>query len=256
MADWAPPTDASLTSGSVGLSADMLAIRDLAAALARRAPGSPWLNGVGAIDVVKISGAWTVPTGVTRIRISLIGGGGAGGAGTDNQPASFWPGLGGGGGAGVFAIHAELVVTPAQNLTVVIGAAGAGGAGDGGDGGATSVARPADWTVTVNGGEGGTQGFSNVPGAGGAGGVVAVVGDIPGARGEDAYSPAQAGGMSGSGAASALGGGAPGHRLAVSDVGRAGAAYGAGGSGGRGFASGTETKNGGDGAAGVVIIEY
>ena len=59
--------------------------------------------------------SWSVPTGVTRIRITTIGGGGSGGT----RQGSHYHGGGGGGGA-AFAV-AEYDVTPGQGLTILAG---------------------------------------------------------------------------------------------------------------------------------------
>jgi hypothetical protein len=59
------------------------------------------------------SGTFTVPTGITKVKVQLIGGGGGG-------STSIGSGAGGAGYAeGVYP------VTPGQNITVTIGAAGA-----------------------------------------------------------------------------------------------------------------------------------
>ena len=59
--------------------------------------------------------SWSVPTGVTRIRITTIGGGGSGGT----RQGNHYHGGGGGGGA-AFAV-AEYDVTPGQGLTILAG---------------------------------------------------------------------------------------------------------------------------------------
>src|ERR1043166_5799930 len=63
---------------------------------------------------------WTVPAGVTQIKIKLWGAGGAGGNYVFND-------IGGGGG---FA-EAILKVTPGEALTIIVGAGGETGAGPG-----------------------------------------------------------------------------------------------------------------------------
>ena len=55
--------------------------------IAQRGTGAPWLNGIGAItSLTSGSGNWTVPTGVYRIKATVIGGGG--GAGTTGSVGS------------------------------------------------------------------------------------------------------------------------------------------------------------------------
>ena len=114
--------------------------------------------------LVTASGAWTVPAGVTEIRIVLIGGAQGGKGGYDGKvglgsgmsyqlyyidpdyepllarvyyPGGNAPQSGGAGGAGgARALHyvADLTVTPNESITFNIGVGGAGGAANGGDG--------------------------------------------------------------------------------------------------------------------------
>ena len=67
------------------------------------------------------SQAWEVPAGVANIVVRAWGGGGGGAGGSDTS------GEGGDGGGGGF-IQANLAVTPAEVLTLVV----AGGGGSGG----------------------------------------------------------------------------------------------------------------------------
>ncbi len=70
------------------------------------------------------SGNWTVPAGVTRVRVRLVGGGGG----------SYSNGYLGSNG---YFREVELAVIPAAVMPVVIGAGGAGGVSTG-DGGQTT----------------------------------------------------------------------------------------------------------------------
>lgn len=69
--------NASLDVGKPVRSIDALALRDNPIAIAERASGAPWLNGIGAITVLDTVGAgtYTVPDGVTRIKVHCYGGG-------------------------------------------------------------------------------------------------------------------------------------------------------------------------------------
>lgn len=92
------------------------------------------------------SGTFVVPAGITRIKVYLVGGGGG--------SNSFWDIIGGTGGY----IYGELEVTPAESLTLTVGAGGAGTAGING----------------LSGGGGGTyiqRGGTLLCGAGGGGGA-------------------------------------------------------------------------------------
>lgn len=109
--------------------------------------------------VIDISGTWSVPTGVTRIRIVLIGGGSGGSGGYDGENGEVAPdfvqylapiyyergyintaqGVASGGAAGtpgdpgkVYVVDGSVV--PLEQLTVSVGSAGVGGAKNGGAG--------------------------------------------------------------------------------------------------------------------------
>ena len=63
------------------------------AAFASRDSAQPWLNGVGAIERLTGSGNWTVPAGVYRVKVTMVGGGGGGvangGNGGDGGDTTF-----------------------------------------------------------------------------------------------------------------------------------------------------------------------
>ncbi|MCC8089907.1 MAG: hypothetical protein LIO55_00595 [Oscillospiraceae bacterium] len=118
--------------------------------------------------VLTASGTWTVPSGVTKIRVALIGGGsgGASGAdGTDGEDGSSEDtayqsggvgGAGGAGGTGGNILIATLTVTPGNELAAVIGEGGAGGtrsSPNGFSGGDTSFGEytSADGTPSASG---------------------------------------------------------------------------------------------------------
>jgi hypothetical protein len=97
------------------------------------------------------SNSFTVPEGVTRIRVFVYGaGGGAGGSISNNQ-------LGLNGGSGAF-VEAVLDVTAGEKLAIIVGAGGKGGAegtnGAGTAGGASEILN-ASKTVLVSAGGGG-----------------------------------------------------------------------------------------------------
>jgi hypothetical protein len=77
------------------------------------------------IDTFTASGTFTVPTGVTKLSVIVIGGGGGGtkySLGNDNSIGSVSEIYGGMGGVS----YANLTVTPGASLTVVVGSAGNG----------------------------------------------------------------------------------------------------------------------------------
>ncbi len=212
-------------------------------------PGAPFLPfqlpqltaGFSRQSVITLSGGWTVPQGVTQVRVRVIGGGGGGGGGS----SSF---SGGGGGAGGFA-QAVVQITPGTTVPVTIGQGGTGGQpGQTGSGGGSSTFGG------ILGATGGGGGGSNNPfSQGGAGGVGQANGSVQnpltqfGGYGTDGYTGTTA--PAGAGGASAMGGGGRG-----ASGGGAAANGQASGSGGGGAYGGSVP--GGQGANGLVIVEY
>lgn len=90
---------------------------------------------------------WTCPTGVTKIKLIVIGGGGGGGGGSNASDGT----RGGGGGVGI----GFYTVTPgtAYAVTIGAGASGGGGLGTGGNGGSSSFGS----LLTATGGVGGVR---------------------------------------------------------------------------------------------------
>ncbi|WP_426315499.1 hypothetical protein ACN9MF_11270 [Methylobacterium fujisawaense] len=187
--------------------------------------------------------SWTVPAGVTQIRVRAWSGGGGGGAGSSSASG------GSGGGGGVYADE-TYDVTPGQVLTIIVGAGGAAGVASasaptaGGTGGTTSVGA----LMTLTGGQGGQAGnggtatqLSNTGTAAGASLVV------PGYFGGLAYTISGVV-MGGSGGA-AFGTSQPPVNVAPSN-GNPGMTPGGGATGAAGFAGG------GVGGAGAVWIDY
>jgi len=162
---------------------------------------------------------YTIPTGVTKLKITVQGGGGA--AGTGNGCAGT---IGAGGGSGGTAYAYLSGLTPGNTITYTVG--GAGGTSSISSGTQTIT------TVTCTGGSAGSA--TDTGGVGGAGGS-ATNGtlNLAGSRGD----------VSGAGGSSqsAGGGGARGGYAATS--------YGSGGGGGI-------TSAGGSGFAGIIIFEY
>jgi hypothetical protein len=189
------------------------------------------------------SGSFTVPAGVSRVKVRAIGGGGGGGGNTTT-------GGGGGGGGGAYG-EGVYSVTAGQTVSVAVGAAGAGGANNGGSvagntggaGGASSFGA----FLSAAGGTGGGGSLSGGQGDAGQGGT-ASGGSINMAGGcGNAGFNGGASGFGGIGGAAAGGGGGGG---ASSGLPRAGGGPGGGGAGGGGNFAGAA------GAAGLVIVEY
>lgn len=185
------------------------------------------------------SGAFAVPAGVTRVKVTVIGGGGAGGMHA-TLPA-------GGGGAGGRAVKVVSGLTPGASVPVTVGAAGAAPASpaDGGAGGTSSFGS----YVSATGGAGGMGGSAPAVCAGAAGGS-GVGGDVnfSGSYGTDAVVAA---GRGGDGGGPGAGRGSTGLIAAVGATG-----WGGGGGGGGGTPGGGSGAPGGAGGAGLVMVEY
>jgi len=216
-------------------------------------------------DVVLTNPAspWTVPAGVTSIKVEVWGGGGAGGGSWGSQ------GNGGGGGGGAYHYN-TLAVLPGQIYTITIGAGGSGGGNaDGGNGNPTTVTGLGG-SVTANGGSGGKTGtYANgVGGSGGTGGTFnGGTGGTASGNGAGGGGGAGNNGNGGNGGNASTGSGGLGYPNALPYIGGTGGAYrssnGNGnvgstpGGGGGGSSSGTlATNSGGGGGAGQVVITY
>jgi len=223
--------------------------------------GGAW----GQTVVVNPTSPWTVPAGVTSIKVEVWGGGGAGGGSYSfSIIISTWYGRGGGGGGGAYNVS-TFSVTPGQEYTVVIGAGGTGGSNaDGNPGTASSVSGPGG-TVTANGGTGGFRGNleNGSGGAAGSGGTYS-----GGTGGTSTGNGAGGGGGAGNGGNGGAGGNAttgaagagtiPGgiggaYRTSDGD-GNSGAVPSGGGGGSRSAIWASNT--GGAGGAGKVVITY
>jgi hypothetical protein len=178
------------------------------------------------------SATWTIPTGITKVRITVVGGGGG---------VSATNGWGGGGGGGT-AIKTLTGLTPGNTLTYTVGAGGS--AGVSGNGGTSQVASGTQTitTISATGGTGQASSFWGQSGGIGSNGDLNIGGGAGGiADSTDAYS--------GTGGSSYLGGGGRGGADG-STPGQNGRPYGGGAGGGSTGAGGFT------GAAGVVIFEY
>lgn len=181
---------------------------------------------------------WVCPAGVTRAKVTVIGGGGAGGG------SGGATGAGGGGGAGGTAVKWFTDLVPGTTYNLTVGAAGGNSSFTGpsatptGNGGATGGGNAA----VAAGGTGGTAtgGDINISGAGGGGGLLITA----------------TGGVSGNGGSGPFGGGGRGVAIATSSQNNGGNGVGPGSGGGGGASNSGSGSSGGTGAVGAVIIEY
>lgn len=130
------------------------------------------------------SGTFPIPTGVTALKVSVVGGGGGGGGGTGCGISGY---SGGGGGTSVVYLTG---LTPGNTISVTVGAGGTAGAigGNGGTGGNSSIQSGSQTITTVTGNGGGAGLYNNTTGgAGGSGSNATFV--IPGQYGTRKLSP-------------------------------------------------------------------
>lgn len=229
--------------------------------------------GSGGTVTVKFtsSGTFTVPAGVTSLKIEAWGGGAGG------QWAS-----GPGGGSGEYAAENSSAATPGGTVTVTIGAGGAGGtssSGTGKAGGNTTTTGGGTTAVTAHGAPvnntnpstGGTgssnsihiagKGCNTASGCGDGGGGGGGAGGQSGGSGiggtvGQACSGAQPGsGGAGAGGGSGGGGGGWGGSGTITTGGAGGVPGGGGGSGGSATGC-TSGANGAAGGKGAVYITY
>jgi len=195
-------------------------------------------GGAGASgQVFTSSGTFTIPTGVTALKVTVVGGGGGGGDGVAGTRG------GSGGGAGGTATSYLTGLTPGGTLAIVIGAGGAVSSA----GGNTTVASGTQSITTITGGGGPGSSGTYSPGGGTAVNGTINIGGGSGSAGT--YVSGIAGGDGGTGGASSMGGGGGGGVWQATTAGIAATAYGAGGGGGY-------TTNAAAGKSGVVIFEW
>lgn len=210
------------------------------------------------LQVFTTSGAFVKANfpGLKAVRMRLVGGAGAGGAGITTGASQ-----GAAGGCGGGAQTCEAIIPVASlpaSVTITIGAGGSAPAGNGGDTTFGSL-------ITANKGSGGTNCAApalNSTTAGGAGGTGTggswspvmrwdgQAGDV--GRVITAWPVSAGGGEAGLGAGH---GGRQGSNIAGQINGGAGKLYGGGGAGGQNGASVTPGGLGGDGAAGLCVME-
>lgn len=192
-------------------------------------------------QVFTISGTFTIPATVNKVKVTVVGAGGAGG-GSNGANA------GAGGGAGGMAIKWLSGLTPGNTLTVTIGAGGTGvSAANGNPGNPSSVASGTQTISTITGNGGGFGSGNAGANTGGGNGASATGGDInvTGSQAPGLWGT----GMGNDGANSVYGAGG----FAITNqAGQAAQGFGSGGGG----AQGTGPFAGGNGAPGIVVFEW
>ncbi|HAV8111005.1 TPA: phage tail protein [Escherichia coli] len=205
------------------------------------------------------SGKFTVPAGVTELCISAVAGGGGGGSGGGGD-SSFFGGGGGSGGAGESIVKRKFAVTPGTVINITIGSGGAGSIASTATGSAPTAGGNTviGSLITLHGGQPGINagnGQNTAPGGGYGQGFPT------GSYGGDG-SLNVGSGNGAPGASSPFGGGGGGGRAGTDQGtdGTAGSGYGSGGgSGGGKYGTApiaARGGNGGNGAPGIVMIEW
>ena len=215
---------------------------------------TPAAGGFSNMEVFAASGTFNIPAGVTKVKVTVIGGGGAGGgSGTSSET------VGNGGGAGGAAIKIVSGLTPGGTVTVTVGAGGTGVSNATGNSGGTSSFGA---HCSATGGTGGTKSGSlitfrtSAANGSGSGGDI----NLSGFSNHNSAVTYDAGGTrvthtSGRGGDTPLGYGSGALGVDGDLAGVAGSGYGSGGSGSMSKTAST-SRTGGAGAAGIVIVEY
>ena len=152
MTSWTDIPDSDLDPEQPITSTLAVAWRNNPIALAERASGAPWLNGVGASEILTGSGTWTVPAEVYRVRVIRIGAGGGGGSaqGVQDSDGAIVNGNDGADGGD----------TSFGALSPAVGGAGGYGAGTGQAGKNGAILRGGNHGMGAAGYYGGSPDFS------------------------------------------------------------------------------------------------
>jgi len=170
---------ATLTANNVLLGNGTSAVQVVAPSTAGNvltSNGTTWTSAVSTSvtgangQVFTANGTFTIPTGITRIKVTVQSGGGGGGGANLN-----WGTSGGGGGGGANAVTFYTGLTPANTLSVTVGGGGTAGttalSPTSGTAGGTSSITSGTQSITATTCTGGGAGIAGAPSAEGTGGA-------------------------------------------------------------------------------------
>ena len=204
------------------------------------------------LEILTSGTSWSVPTGVIRWKVTVVGGGGQGGG-----SAATAGHVGNGGGSGASVVGFYNFVSGQTTMSYNIGAAGSG-AGTNAQGTAGGASNTTYNAVVYNAGGGGGGNTSATIGGGGlagtgtggtwnftgdkghSGGVAAATNPVQGVGGDTRFGLGHGGGHVGT---------------AAGATGEVAEGYGAGGAGGKSGSSAT-ARAGGAGVQGIIIVEW
>jgi len=217
-------------------------------------------------QVFTSSGTFTVPTGVTSVKVTVVGGGGNGGNASATTGRASSTGGGGGGGGGGVAVQFITGLTPGGTVSVTVGGIsgtssfGAFCSATGGASAAASSGSVASAGGVGGTGSGGNFSYTGSPGqvglAGGWGGIggASLTPSIPNIQDSFTCGSVTYVGVPGSGFLGGRAGLGPVNTFTLTG---GGAASGFGNGGAGAVASNVAgTAGGGAGSAGVVLVEW
>lgn len=242
------PSDATVTAAKLDVSAitgqtedtspataDSILTYDASAAALKKVTLSNAVNGAyRGTRVYTASDTWSKPTGLKRIRVTVVGGGGSGGA--NNATGTRGTG-GGGGGLSIKTIEAASLGAT-ETVTVGAGGAAVGGASNANAGGTSSFGAHCSATGGTAGLKATGTALVGASGGQGSGGDINLWGGSADTTQDTTNDPCRGG-------SAAMGFGDGGN-----NVGTAGKVYGGGGA-----AENHAGGSSGAGAAGIVIVE-
>lgn len=227
----------NVTIAIIGNNLTVIAIPDGTVTTAKIADGAVTGDKLANVDQNSVfisNNTFTVPSGVTELRILGCGAGGGGGGG-GGTPVAQAAGGGGGGGAGEIQ-EAIVTVAPGDQFTITIGTGGSGGAGgtsasglrgSPGSAGTNSSVAPVGLSTSIH--------LTFIGGAGGGGGGGSVQAAASGSNSPFQYALGGAAGASsqdGGGGAGSVGQGGAGSSGSGGGAGQIAQGKGAGGGGG------------------------